>query len=59
MANASKINDGACIFLLGNDSFVKKHKLKPKAVILGYADYELPPEDLTESPIYSANKVLK
>lgn len=49
-ANASTLNDGAAAVVLVSADAVKKHKLKPLARILSYADAAQAPEWFTTAP---------
>jgi acetyl-CoA C-acetyltransferase len=48
--NASKINDGACAFVLMSEEKAKSLGLQPLAYICGYADAEQAPDDFTTTP---------
>jgi len=48
--NASKINDGACAFVLMSEEKANSLGLKPIAYITGYADAEQAPDDFTTTP---------
>ena len=57
-ANASKINDGACCFVLMSKKNVEKYSVKPLARIVAYADYEMESVDFCKSPFFAAEKAL-
>ena len=60
--NASKLNDGACSFLLMSESSLQKtenQNLKPIAEIISFADAETDPVDFNISPSLAVKKVLK
>ncbi len=58
-ANASTINDGASCIILASEAAVKKHKLKPVAKILSFADAAQEPQWFTTTPPLAAKKALK
>ncbi len=49
-ANASKLNDGACSFILMSEDAAKERGLKPLARILGYEDSAVAPVDFGIAP---------
>lgn len=49
-ANASTLNDGACMLILASEEAIKKHQLTPLAKIISYADAALKPEHFTIAP---------
>ena len=49
-ANASNLNDGAAAIMLVSKEALQKHKLKPLAKIISYADAAQAPEWFTTSP---------
>jgi acetyl-CoA C-acetyltransferase len=53
-ANASKINDGACSFILMSEEAAKERGLKPLARILGYEDAAVAPIDFGIAPTLAA-----
>lgn len=57
--NASKINDGAAVVLLGDGEVVKRYNLKPMARILGQATYSQEPEWFTTAPAKAVKKLLQ
>ncbi|MCW3105139.1 MAG: acetyl-CoA acetyltransferase [Bacteroidetes bacterium] len=58
-ANASNLNDGAAALLLASADAVTKHKLKPLAKIIAYADAAQAPEWFTTAPSAAIGKALK
>ena len=58
-ANASNLNDGAAALLLASQEAIQKHKLKPLAKIIAYADAALEPEWFTIAPSVAIGKALK
>jgi len=58
-ANASNLNDGAAALLLASAEAVAKHKLKPIARIIAYADAAQAPEWFTTAPSVAIGKTLK
>jgi len=58
-ANASSINDGAAVCLLGSASEAKSRGLKPKAEIVAWAQVSLDPSDFALAPIQGIAAVLK
>ena len=57
-ANASKINDGACAFVLMSEQAAKDRGLKPLARIIGYEDAAVAPIDFGIAPTKAINKLL-
>ena len=57
-ANASKLNDGACAFVLASNEVTQKLKLTALAEILAFADAEVEPADFNISPAAAVNKAL-
>ena len=49
-ANASKLNDGASVVVLGSEDFVKTNNLRPMARIVSYADFAQDPIDFSVAP---------
>ncbi len=58
-ANASNINDGAAAVLLASEEAVEKHKLKPLAKIIAYADASQASEWFTTTPSVAIAKALR
>ncbi len=58
-ANASKINDGACAFILMSEEAAKARGLKPLARIVAYEDAGVAPIDFSIAPALAAQKMLK
>jgi len=57
--NASGVNDGACAMILASDTAAKKHKLTPKARVLGMATAGVAPRIMGMGPAPAARKVLE
>jgi acetyl-CoA C-acetyltransferase len=58
-ANASKINDGACVLILASETGLKRlGGVKPLARFVSYGDAEVPPADFNRSPPKAAIKAL-
>ena len=57
-ANASKLNDGACSFILMHEKTAKDRGLKPIARIRGYEDAAVAPIDFGIAPTKAVNKLL-
>ncbi len=57
--NASGVNDGACALLLASEDALKKHKLKPRAKIIGMATAGVPPRIMGIGPAPASQKLLK
>ena len=57
--NASGINDGAAALLLASEAGAKRHKLEPKARILGMAVAGVPPRIMGIGPVPATNKLLQ
>ena len=49
-ANASKINDGACVFVLMSEDAAKERGLKPLARIIAFDDAAVAPVDFAIAP---------
>lgn len=58
-ANSSKINDGACAFVLMSEAEAKTRGLKPLARIVAYEDAGVAPVDFGIAPALAVNKMLK
>lgn len=58
-ANASKLNDGACAFVLMSEEEAKSRGLTPLAKILGYDDAAVAPIDFGIAPSKAVPKALK
>ena len=58
-ANSSKINDGACAFVLMSETEAKNRGLKPLARIVAYEDAGVAPVDFGIAPALAVNKMLK
>ena len=56
--NASGVNDGACAILLASESAAAKHRLKPRARVLGMAAAGLAPRIMGFGPSPASKKVL-
>jgi len=57
--NASGINDGAAALLLASEAGVNRHKLEPKARVLGMAVAGVPPRIMGIGPVPATNKLLQ
>ena len=57
-ANASKINDGACAFILMSEEAAKARGLKPLARIVAYEDAGVAPIDFGIAQALAAQKML-
>jgi acetyl-CoA acetyltransferase family protein len=57
--NSSGINDGAAVLLLGDDSIVKKYKLKPMAKIVSMAVAGVDPAIMGIGPVPATKKALQ
>jgi len=57
--NASGINDGAAALLLASDAGVARHKLEPRARVLGMAVAGVPPRIMGIGPVPATEKLLQ
>ncbi len=57
--NASGVNDGACAIILASDVAAKKHKLEPRARVLGMATAGVAPRIMGVGPAPATRKVLE
>ena len=57
--NASGINDGAAALLLASEAGVNRHKIEPRARVLGMAVAGVPPRIMGIGPVPATNKLLK
>ncbi len=57
--NASGINDGAAALLLASDAGIARHKLEPKARVLGMAVAGVPPRIMGIGPVPATRKLLQ
>ncbi len=57
--NASGVNDGASALLLASDAAVKRHKLQPKARVLGMTTAGVAPRIMGFGPAPATRKVLE
>jgi len=57
--NASGVNDGACAMILASESAAKKHKLIPRARVLGMATAGVAPRIMGVGPAPATRKVLE
>jgi len=57
--NASGVNDGACAMILASDAAAKKHKLTPKARVLGMATAGVAPRIMGVGPAPATRRVLE
>jgi 3-oxoadipyl-CoA thiolase len=56
--NASGVNDGACALLLGSEAAMSRHRLRPRARILGMASAGVAPRIMGFGPAPATRKVL-
>ncbi len=57
--NASGINDGAAALLLASEAGVNRHKLEPRARVLGMAVAGVPPRIMGIGPVPATKKLLQ
>jgi len=57
--NASGVNDGACALILASEAAAKKHKLKPRARVLGMTTAGVAPRIMGVGPAPATRKVLE
>ena len=57
--NASGVNDGACAMILASDAAAKKHKLAPRARVIGMATAGVAPRIMGVGPAPATRKVLE
>jgi len=57
--NASGVNDGACAMILASESAAKKHKLSPRARVIGMATAGVAPRIMGVGPAPATRKVLE
>ncbi len=57
--NASGVNDGACALILASDTAAKKHKLVPRARVIGMATAGVAPRIMGMGPAPATRKVLE
>jgi len=57
--NASGVNDGACAIVLASEAAAKRHKLTPKARVLGMATAGVAPRIMGVGPAPATRKVLE
>jgi len=57
--NASGVNDGACAMVLASEAAARKHKLAPKARVLGMATAGVAPRIMGVGPSPATRKVLE
>jgi acetyl-CoA acyltransferase len=57
--NASGVNDGACAVILASDAAAKKHKLTPRARVIGMATAGVAPRIMGVGPAPATRKVLE
>lgn len=57
--NASGVNDGACAMLVASANAVEKHKLTPRARVLGTATAGVPPRIMGIGPAPASERLLK
>eukprot|EP01029_Cantina_marsupialis_P028928 TRINITY_DN778199_c0_g1_i1.p1 TRINITY_DN778199_c0_g1~~TRINITY_DN778199_c0_g1_i1.p1 ORF type:complete len:420 (-),score=140.46 TRINITY_DN778199_c0_g1_i1:116-1309(-) len=58
-ANASTLSDGACALVLTSRRYAKEHELEILAVVRGYDDATVAPEDFTVAPAGAMKRVLQ
>lgn len=58
-ANASKINDGACAFVMMSEEAAKARNLEPLARVVAYEDAGVAPIDFGIAPALAVQKLLK
>lgn len=58
-ATASGINDGACTVVIGNDSFIKQHSIKPLARIVSYGIAGVDPKYMGIGPVPASLQALQ
>ena len=56
--NASGVNDGACALLVASEPAARRHGLRPRARILGYAVTGVPPRIMGIGPAPATEKLL-
>lgn len=56
--NASGVNDGACALLMGSESAIQTHNLRPIARVVGMATAGVPPRIMGFGPAPAVKKVL-
>jgi len=56
--NASGVNDGACALLLASEAAAKRHRLTPRARVLGMATAGVPPRIMGMGPAPATRRVL-
>jgi acetyl-CoA acetyltransferase family protein len=56
--NASGINDGSCALLLASEAAAKRHGLRPRARVLGYAVAGIAPRIMGIGPAPASQKLL-
>ena len=57
--NASGVNDGACAMILASEAAAKKHKLTPRARVLGMATAGVAPRIMGVGPAPATRKLLE
>jgi 3-oxoadipyl-CoA thiolase len=57
--NASGVNDGACAMILASEAAAKKHKLAPRARVLGMATAGVAPRIMGVGPAPATRKLLE
>jgi len=58
-ANASKINDGACAFIMMSEDAAKARGLQPLARVVAYEDAGVAPIDFGIAPALAIQKMMK
>ncbi|MCL4529700.1 MAG: thiolase family protein [Chloroflexi bacterium] len=57
--NSSTMNDGAAAVVIASRTYAEKHKLKPLARVVGYAQAAVEPKYLFAAPAHAMPKLLK
>tara|TARA_B100001093_G_scaffold109898_1_gene102143 strand:- start:6808 stop:7953 length:1146 start_codon:yes stop_codon:yes gene_type:complete len=57
--NASSLNDGASMLLIGSSKYCDSNKIKPIAKIIGWSDYAGDPDYMGITPIHAIKNLMK
>jgi len=57
--NSSPMNDGGAAVVISSDAYAERHRMKPMARIVGYAQAALEPKYLFAAPAHAIPKLLK
>ena len=57
--NASSLNDGASMLLIGSSKYCDSNKIKPIAKIIGWSDYAGDPDYMGITPIHAIKNLIK